>query len=93
MLNNLLILAISIFLALATLGSPVPKMHWGKGVRVLALIALYLATALVTLWFFDAKSALAILEFSLVLTGISKLIAINFGIVQSARYPKHRRCY
>jgi hypothetical protein len=90
MLNNLLILAISIFLALATLGSPVPKMHWGKGVRVLALITLYLATALVTLWLFDA---LAILEFSLVLTGLSKLIAINFGIVQSAHYPKDRRCY
>jgi hypothetical protein len=36
---------------------------------------------------------LAILEFSLVLTGLSKLIAINFGIVQSAHYPKDRRCY
>jgi hypothetical protein len=93
MLNNLLILAVGILLALATLGSPVPKMHWGKWVRALALIALYLATALVTLWLFDAKSAFAILEFSLVLTGLSKLIAINFGIVQSARYPKHRRCY
>ena len=93
MLNNLLILAVSILLALATLGSPVPKMHWGKGVRVVALITLYMVTVLVTLWFFDARSALAILEFSLALSGLSKLIAINFGIVQSAHYPKDRRCY
>lgn len=93
MLNNLLILAVSILLALATLGLPVPKIHGGKGVRVVVLIALYSATVLVTLWFFNARSALAILEFSLALSGLSKLIAINLELVQSARYPKHRRCY
>lgn len=93
MLTNLLILVISILLALATLGLPVPKVHWGREIRVVAVIALYLLTVLGTLWLFDARSALAILESSLALSGLSKLIAINFGIVQSARYPKHRRCY
>lgn len=93
MLNNLSILVISILLALVTLGAPLPKVHWGKEIRVVAVIALYLLTVLGTLWLFDARSALAILESSLALSGLCKLIAIDFGIVQSARYPKHRRCY
>ncbi|MFZ2971612.1 MAG: hypothetical protein WA049_03145 [Ferribacterium limneticum] len=93
MLNNTLIFTISLLLALATLGSPLPMTRKGKGIRIVALVALYLGAVLGTLWIFDGKSALAILELGLLLTGIAKLIAMNFRIVHSARYPKHRRCY
>lgn len=93
MLNNLFTLAISLLLALAVFVLPVPRGPWGKALRVVMLIAVYVFTALGTLWFFDARSALAILEFSLVLAGVSKLIALNFRMVHLARYPKDRRCY
>jgi len=39
------------------------------------------------------KAALAVLMLGLIFTALGKLATINFKMVHTANYPKHRRCY
>ena len=39
------------------------------------------------------KAALAVLMLGLIFTALCKLAKLNFNMVHTANYPKHRRCY
>lgn len=41
----------------------------------------------------DMHTAFAAVLLGLVFTVLGKVLAINFRMVQSTNYPKHRRCY
>lgn len=43
--------------------------------------------------FHDLRSAVAVAILSALLVALGKILVINFRMVHTAHYPKHRRCY
>ncbi len=93
MLPNTIIFCIGAALAASWFLAPVlfvPNSHYTSGAVVLAL---YLIAFVCLFILYGVESASAVLLLSIFLTVLGKLLAINFKMAQSAKYPKNRRCY
>jgi hypothetical protein len=93
MLDNVLILSIGAVLATISLivwillaSSSVPS-------RLLLIAAVYAAIFGAVQSLAGDKAAFAVIMLGLIFTALCKLAKLNFNMVHTANYPKHRRCY
>lgn len=93
MLQNLLFFTLSGILAASWFAAPTLLAARSRPVRILLVIALHIVVLGSILLLEGGRSLAAMAELSLTLAVIGKLLAVNFTQVQSANYPKHRRCY
>jgi len=93
MLQNLLFFGIGGILAASCFMAPLLLASYPRPMRSALIVVLYGVVLGGIFLFSDAKSAFAAMELALFFTVLAKLLAIHFNIVQTAAYPKHRRCY
>ena len=93
MLPNALVLGIGAALAASWFLIPLllpPNKHHTNRVLVSAL---NIAVFSCLLMLYGMESAAAVTLLGIVFAVLGKVLAINFKMVRSANYPKHRRCY
>ena len=93
MLPNALVFGISAALAASWFLVPLllpPNKHYTNCVLVSSL---YIAVFSCLLLLYGMDSAAAVTLLGIVFAVLGKVLAINFKMVQSTHYPKHRRCY
>jgi hypothetical protein len=93
MLDNVLIVSIGGVLAAICLLTPMLFASVGRLARLLLVVLFFGAAFGGLLLLTDERSACAVVMVGLVFSTIGKLATINFKMVHSAHYPKHRRCY
>ena len=93
MLENLLIFSVGGALAAAYFYASALSAAYDGSKRFTFVALTYLAAMIISYLLADAKTAFVVLELGLAFTLISKLLVINFHMVHSPNYPKHRRCY
>lgn len=93
MLHNPLIFGLGGVLAAAYFGAPKIFASRALSVRILFVAAIYAMAGIGAFALFDLKTAFVVAELGGVFTILGKLLAINFQMVHSPNYPKHRRCY
>jgi hypothetical protein len=93
MLQNSAILCIGVVLAASWFLVHLPFLPNTQLATWLVIFALNFAVfvCLLVLYGFDSASTVTLV--SMLFAVVGKLLAINFKMVQSANYPKHRRCY
>jgi len=93
MLPNALVFGIGAALAASWFLVPLlmpPNKHYANCVLVLSL---YIAVFSCLLMLYGMDSAAAVTLLGIVFAVLGKVLAINFKMVRSTNYPKHRRCY
>ena len=93
MLPNALVFGIGAVLAASWFLVPLllpPNKHHTNCVLVSSL---YIAVFSCLLILYGMDSAAAVTLLGIVFAVLGKVLAINFKMVQSTHYPKHRRCY
>jgi uncharacterized membrane protein len=93
MLPNALVFGIGAALAASWFLVPLllsPNKHHTNRVLVSAL---YIAVFSCLMMLYGMESAAAVTLLGIVFAVLGKVLAINFKMVRSTNYPKHRRCY
>ena len=93
MLPNVLVFGIGVALAASWFLVPLlfpPNKHHKNCVLVTAL---YIAVFFCLLMLYGMDSAAAVTLLGIVFAVLGKVLAMNYKMVQSTNYPKHRRCY
>lgn len=94
MLPNALVFGIGAALAASWFLVPLllpPNKHHTNCVLVSSLLYIAVFSCLLILYGMDSAAAVTLL--GIVFAVLGKVLAINFKMVQSTHYPKHRRCY
>jgi hypothetical protein len=93
MLDNVLILSIGALLAAVCLVVWILFPSSSLSTRLMLVAALNGVILGAVLLLAGERAALAVLMLGLIFTTLGKLATINFNMVHTANYPKHRRCY
>jgi len=93
MLNNVLILSIGAVLTTICLVVWILLASSSVLSRLLLIAAVYVAVFGAVQSLAGDKAALAAIMLGLIFTALCKLAKLNFNMVHTAHYPKHRRCY
>lgn len=93
MLPNAAIFCISAALAASWFLAPLLQLQNTHFTSWQVAIALYIAVFACLLVLYGLDSASAVMLMSILIAVLGKSLAINFKMVRSANYPKHRRCH
>lgn len=93
MLPNVLIFCISTALAATWFVAPLLQLKGAHFTSWPMIIVPYIAVFACLLMFYGLDSVSAVMLLSILIAVLAKLLVINFKMVRSANYPKHRRCY
>jgi len=93
MLANPMIFGISAILAASFYIAPLCFRSSKRSTRLMLVLALYVAVASSVGMFYGLKSALAEVLLGLIFAGVAEMLLINARLIQTAHYPKNRRCY
>jgi hypothetical protein len=93
MFDNVLIVSIGAVLAAVCLLTPMLFASVSRLTRFVFVTLFFAAAFAGLLLLTDERSASAVVMVGLLFSMIGKLASINFKMVHSEHYPKHRRCY